>query len=121
MVAYSVATKNKNINGCEKAQKKSESDFTVSFSLIVNILIATTVVLGLLYVLQVNKLATMGYEIKEKENMISVLYKDNEALKIHAAELKSMHQLELEKEAMNLKKPGEIDYLEIDDSVAMGR
>ncbi len=121
MLAYSVAKKNKNIERCEKVQKKSEFGFVLSFSLVINLLVIIVVILGVMYVLQTNKLATMGYEMKEKENIINALYKDNEALKIHAAELKSMHQLEIEKEAMNLKKPGEVDYLEVDDSVAMGR
>lgn len=121
MVAYSVETKKRNVEKHEKIQQKCESSFDVSSATCVKFLVIATIVLVISYVLQINKLATMGYEIKEKENIISILNKDNEALKLHAAELKSMHQLELEKDEMNLTKPEEIDYLEIDDSVAMGR
>lgn len=121
MVAYSVETKKRNIEKHEKIQKKCESSFGISLLTFIKLLVVAAVILVVSYVLQINKLATMGYEIKERENMISALNKDNEALKIHAAELKSMHQLELEKGEMNLTKPEEIDYLEIDDSVAMGR
>jgi hypothetical protein len=121
VVAYSVATKKGKIERCKKIQKKHESSFGSSLSSMVNALTFAVVVVGVLYVAQTNRLATMGYEIKEKENEINTLFKDNEALKINAAELKSMHHLELKKEEMKLRKPQEIGYLEIDDSVAMGR
>lgn len=121
MVAYSVATKKKSIKDCEKIQRKCESGFCFPIRSFVGILSFLVVVLGVVYVAQVNRLATMGYEIKEKENLISELNRNNEALKIRAAELRSMHQLELEKEQMNLKKPKDVGYLELDDSVAMRR
>lgn len=121
MVAYSVAIKKKNRRRCEEIQTKSESGFCISLVLLVKSLVVVVIFLGVLYVAQINKLATMGYEIKEKENEINTLCKDNEALKIHAAELKSMHQLELKKDEMNLKKPQEIGYLEVDGPVAMRR
>lgn len=121
MISYSVVIKKKNRKRCKEIQTKSESGFCVSLILLVKSMIVVVMFLGVLYVAQINKLATMGYEIKEKENKIATLYKDNEALKIHAAELKSMHQLELKKDEMNLKKPQEIGYLEVESPVAMRR
>ena len=69
--------------------------------------------------MQVNKLATMGYEMKIKESTIEDLEKKNESLKIRAAELKSMHNLEVEKERMQMKKPDEISYIEVEQQVAV--
>ncbi len=61
----------------------------------------------------------MGYEIKKSEKQIAELTKQNEAFQIRAAELKSMHNLEADKERLNMKKPDEIGYIEIDEPVAM--
>lgn len=74
---------------------------------------------GVMYIFQVNRLATMGYEIKKTEKTIEELKKQNESLKIEAAELKSMHNLESDKDRMKMRKPEEIGYIEIDEPVAM--
>ncbi len=76
-------------------------------------------IVGILYIVQVNELATMGYEIKSKEKKIEELEKMNETLKIRAAELKSMHNLEIEKKRMQMKKPNEISYVELENPVAL--
>ncbi len=121
VVAYSVAIKKNNAKKCEKAQRKCESSFCIKLSSVASFLMVVSVILGIVYVAQINRLAIMGYEIKEKENLIVELKRDNESLKINAAELKSMHQLELKRDEMNLKKPQDVGYLELDDSVAMKR
>lgn len=78
-------------------------------------------IVGISYIVQINRLATMGYEIKEREKEIKSLHRENETLKIQATELKSMHNLELEKEEMKLRKPQEVSYIEIEEPVALGR
>ena len=93
---------------------KKVSRLTSVFMLVVIISVA-----GIVYIMQVNKLATMGYEMKIKESKIEDLKKTNEDLKIRAAELKSMHNLEVDKDRMNMKKPEEITYIEVDDAVAI--
>lgn len=82
------------------------------------LLVAIISVAGILYIMQVNKLATMGYEIKLRESRIEDLEKKNEMLKIRAAELKSMKSLETEKERMQMRKPDEISYIEVDEQMA---
>lgn len=74
---------------------------------------------GVMYIFQINKLATMGYEIKEKERQIEDLRKKNETLQIRAAELRSMQNLEADKEQMKMKKPVNTTYIEVGGSVAM--
>ena len=95
-------------------KKKKVSQTVLIFSLLAAVSIA-----GILYIVQVNELATMGYEIKNKEKQIEKLGKTNETLKIRAAELKSMHNLEIEKRRMQMKKPDEISYVELENPVAL--
>ncbi len=64
-------------------------------------------------------MATMGYEIKTKEKAIQDLQKQNELLKIEAAQLRSMNNLETEKDKIKMQKPDEVSYIEVDNPVAM--
>lgn len=98
----------------EKEKPKKVSKLTVVFVLLFFVFCA-----GVTYIFQINKMATMGYEIKKTEKQIEELEKQNEVLQIRAAELKSMHNLESDKERMNMKKPDEVGYIEIDEPVAM--
>lgn len=98
----------------EKEKPKKVSKLTLVVVLLFFVFCA-----GIMYIFQINKMATMGYEIKKTEEQIEELKKQNEALRIRAAELKSMHKLESDKERMNMKKPDEIGYIEVDDPVAM--
>lgn len=74
---------------------------------------------GVMYIFQTNRLATMGYDIREKEKKIEELKKSNEALQIRAAELRSMQSLELDRKNLKMKKPGNITYIDIGEPVAM--
>lgn len=97
--------------GCEKTK--------VSKVGIVFVLIVFVACAGIMYIFQINKLATMGYEIKDKEKQIEGLLKQNETLQIQAAELRSMQNLEADKEHMKMKKPSNTTYIEVSGSVAM--
>lgn len=112
MTQAGVRCKKRNEAICEKPKKVSK--LTMVFVLMFFVFCA-----GVMYIFQVNRLATMGYEIKKTEKQIDELKKLNEALKIKAAELKSMHNLESDKERMKMIKPDEIGYIEIDEPVAM--
>jgi cell division protein FtsL len=100
-------------------KNKVEEPKKVSRLTSVFLLVAIISVAGIVYIMQVNKLATMGYEIKLKESKIDELEKKNERLKIRAAELKSMNSLEVEKERMQMRKPDEISYIEVDEQMAV--
>ncbi len=74
---------------------------------------------GIIYIAKINKLATMGYDVKIKEKAIEKLEKENRDLRIRIAEAKSAHNLEKEKDKMNMRKPETVDYIEIDESVIL--
>lgn len=61
----------------------------------------------------------MGYEIRKQEKQIEELRQTNERLKIRAAELKSIYNLEMNKGQMEMLKPAEVSYIEFDTPVAM--
>jgi cell division protein FtsL len=56
-------------------------------------LLALTVVMGFLYVLQMNITATKGYDIRELEQQIATLEKDARDLNLQALELQSMDRM----------------------------
>lgn len=76
-------------------------------------------VIGVAYIFQVNRVATMGYEIRKQENQIEELKQQNERLKIKAAELKSIYNIETGKAEMEMLKPTEVSYVEVQNPVAM--
>lgn len=76
---------------------------------------------GVVYISQINRLATMGYEIKSKEKQILTLQEENERLEIEAANLKSAYRFESDILAEGLKKdldPAVIE-IEADSAVAL--
>ena len=95
-------------------QPKTVGKITTTFLLGVLICAA-----GIIYIFQVNKVATMGYDMKKLESQIEELKQQNERLKIQAADLKSIYNIETKKGEMELKKPGEVSYVEVQNPVAM--
>lgn len=104
----------KNCHNRVVKQQKKVNKLTSVF-----LLVAIVSIAGIMYIVQVNKLATMGCEIKDKEGTIEELEKRKESLKIRMARLRSMHNLEIEKERMQMKKPDEITYIEVNNPVAL--
>lgn len=104
---------------CRNCHNKVIKEKKVSKPTAVFLLLGILCAAGVMYIFQVNEVATMGYEIKNKEKSIEDLKKDNEFLKIRAAELKSMHNLETEKDRMQMKKPDEVSYIEVNTPVAL--
>ncbi len=72
-----------------------------------------------IYVYCINNGATKGSQIKQIENEISRLEKENEQLKIKEAELKSLYRLEQSSKTLNMITPVEISYLEEKSAMAM--
>lgn len=56
-------------------------------------LVVLTATTGFLYVLQMNISATKGYDIRELEQKIALLQKDNRDLELDAMELQSMERI----------------------------
>jgi hypothetical protein len=86
----------------------------------INFILATLVcLLGVFYIFEVNNIATKGYEIKSFENRLEDLRKENERLKIQAAESKSMYNIEEKTKELNMVVPKDISYLSLPGNVAM--
>ncbi|OGI24958.1 MAG: hypothetical protein A3J76_03925 [Candidatus Moranbacteria bacterium RBG_13_45_13] len=87
---------------------------TLSFMLVMLICAS-----GVFYIFEVNNLATKGYEIRDMENRINELRKENENLRIQAAELKSMYKIEEKTKELNMVVPKDVSYLNLPGDVAM--
>jgi len=79
---------------CRRKQKNIK-DFggkkLITKNLLVFILASLICLAGIVYVFQINKTATMGYEIKEKETKIKELQEKSKQLEIQAAQLRSIY------------------------------
>jgi cell division protein FtsB len=104
---------------CKRKQKTDQKSVKIRercFSRSAFVLILVTIICwaGVMYVFQVNQLATMGYEMKKKESSIDDLLKNNKQLELEAAQLKSIYSLEDHKESLKMKKPQEVSVLEVE-------
>lgn len=82
-------------------------------------LVLILLVCGGSYLYEINSLVTKGYEIREAENKIGELVRDNRQLKIREVELRSMYAIEKSMKDFNLVSPSNVSYVEIDGPVAM--
>ena len=83
------------------------------------ILVALVCAAGGFYIFEVNNLATKGYEIRNLENQLNKSRKENEALRIQEAELKSMYKIEEKTKDLNMVAPKDVSYLNLPGDVAM--
>jgi cell division protein FtsL len=74
---------------------------------------------GIVYLYQVNSLATQGFEIKKIENEIKTVEKENKQLQIKEIELRSMNNIEKATEGLNLVNSSNVTYIEVAGPVAM--
>ncbi len=102
----------------EKRQLVSGS-VKISLMALAFVLAAAVIFSGALYLYQVNSLATQGYEIKNIEDQIRDIEKENKKLKIKEVELKSMYNIEKSTQDLNLVSPADISYVEIESPVSM--
>jgi len=71
------------------------------------------------YLFQVNDLAVKGYDIRDLENKISELEKENKQMQIREMELRSMYVIEKSAGEFNLVSPVNVSYLEVNNTVAI--
>jgi cell division protein FtsB len=71
------------------SQRSKESKKVLSF--VVVFLICT---LSLLYIFQINNIATKGYEVEKYEKKLSRIKKENQKMMIRLADLESMYRIE---------------------------
>lgn len=83
---------------------------------------AVVVGFGLLYVGQVNSVATSGLAMKDLERTIRGLQRENQDLDLHATALRSLSTVEQASQALDLQVRAKIEYLpSIPETVARNR
>ena len=97
-----------------KSAKKPIDFSTVIFGLGI-------LLLGLVlwYAFNINRIATLGYEIKDTEKNIQELKNENDELKIKSSELKSIGILETKAGDIGMINPEEVDYLNVVEGLAL--
>lgn len=77
---------------------------------------------GLLYLWQINCLATTGYQIKALENKAAALKDENKHFQVQITELRSTSRLEEKIAELNMVSVARVEYLQANGStVAMNR
>lgn len=102
-----------------KIENSAKGNSKITFMALMAVLIASILISGAFYLYQVNDLATKGYEIRDIENRIQNLDKENKKMQIKEVELRSMYNIEKSSQELNLVNPANITYLEMESSVAM--
>jgi cell division protein FtsL len=98
-----------------RTRKKS----LLNFKAIKTIVLVLAVLMVISYILQVNKVATAGYEIKQLHQKINHLKEENTKLQIQAAELESRSKVEEDSTALEMVVAPKIKYLTSSSSVAL--
>jgi len=109
--------KNKKLNVA--GWQRNSQGFQISHSIFFGLLLIAIGISSLSYLFQVNQVAVMGTKIMERKNKIKELNKEKEALNITSIKLRSIENLEKNKEELGMVKPNEIGYMEINHTVAM--
>ena len=87
---------------------------TLNFLLVVLICI-----FGVIYIFEVNNVATQGYQIRDLEQKAQELRENNEKLKLKEAELRSMYNIEQKTKDLNMVAPKDVSYISLPGNVAM--
>jgi len=103
----------------KKSMRFAVKDGQTSLNTIIFVMIGCVIFAGAFYLYQVNNIAIKGYEIREVENKIQDLEKENQKLKIKEVESKSMYNIEKATEDLNLVNSNNVSYVEIKGPMAM--
>jgi len=77
---------------------------------------------GVLYLVQINALATKGYKIKDLDEQATQLREKNKKMKLQITELRSTERLAKEAERLELTEVTRLEYLKANGtSVAINR
>lgn len=101
--------------GKEKTEKANKRSRFVTLNLKV-VICGMVVLMGLTYLVQVNKVSTSGFAIQDLEQRVKELKKENAKLELEAARLESLNTIEERVQKLNLVSVEKVDYLEIPDS-----
>jgi hypothetical protein len=133
MTKILIINKHKSVSYGKRASEKSSAEKTsqVAFSVSKKgsiriglagagfLIIFFIILSSAFYLFQVNDLAVKGYDIRELENRIGELEKENKQMQIREMELRSMYVIEKSAGDFNLVSPVNVSYLEINNTVAI--
>ena len=102
-----------------KTKQNSMRAGKISLKTIAVLILGGVVFAGAFYLYQVNNITIKGYEVKDVENRIQSLEKENQKLKIREVESKSMQNIEKSTESLDLVRSSTVSYIERKGSVAM--
>jgi len=102
-----------------KIKQSSHSTGKIGLEFVMAVMAVGIITAGAFYLFQVNSIAIQGYEVKEAENRIQSLEKENQKLKIQEVESRSMYNIEKSTENLNLISSSEISYIEVKGPMAM--
>lgn len=91
-----------------KKRSHTTSNTVLHFNLAILVLIVTT---GFVYLFQINALGTRGYEIRQLEQQIKTLEKDNKQLQVQSSNLKSITRIEEQAQALNMVPVSNVKYI----------
>lgn len=99
-----------------KSRKLSLKDFIIDFSKDKKMIaVFVVVVLGLVYIYQINQLAILGYDLKKIEKENQVLHKELAQLNISAERMKSAVNLQDKTKDLNMIQSQKISYIFVSD------
>ncbi len=78
--------------------------------------------LTIFYIFQINYIASSGYTISELESSNAKLQEENDNLRIKTAYVRSVNSLQEDNRGaddLKMEKPAEVEYLDMDGSIAM--
>jgi len=85
------------------------------------LLIAAVSVVGILYIWQINSMATLGYQVKDLETQKSDLLKTNTDLSLQITDKTSSEYVMSRLQELNMIPVGSISYLKVPGSVALNK
>jgi len=79
---------------------------------VLNIIVLGLVVfIGISYLIQINTLATKGYQIRELETKVTQLEKESKTMELQVLELQSMDNVKNKVSQLNMVDVGKVEYL----------
>ena len=83
------------------------------------LLFATTLIIGVLYIWQVNVSATRGFAMRDLDREIETLGTENDRLQMEVANLQSIDSVTTRVQMLGLVKVNSIDYVDASSAVAL--
>ncbi|MBD3244638.1 MAG: hypothetical protein GF335_01455 [Candidatus Moranbacteria bacterium] len=108
----------RNKKGFRKGMVKPRFKFGVTFAGYVTIIIIFA--LSLVYLMQTNRTATYGFEVKKYDQRIEELEKERQELELEAAKLRSTNRIKENLDQLNMIEvdPTKITYYEVTRNLA---